>query len=331
MPGADPGIPDRCVYLSPGAPHFWLSDDIQLNPPGSHGPGTPGQASLGNNTVNVIIRKKIECSAAGAVLVDVFVCNPSVGVVPPGLIANASKKITNVDPTNPDSFIPNGNTIPVTGTTFSINWNITQPNPSKPDGPGHRCLVARCYPFTASSPDSGDFHVQTGPNQGDQHVVQKNVDILASTKVQMAVPFNAANFDGKEKRTVVVRTEYDARPDERSWKVLYPMLKPTGFQRIAKNPPRSFRTTAPSIQGVEFRDSTRRGWWSAILGGLLGRESGKAFEMDLPLEPAQLTQCVLEADLSDSKPGDAHVFQLTQREVNGELLQGGLTVVLVRL
>jgi len=48
------------VFLNPGVPNFWLSDDIRLNPD-----TTPGSAKVGANTVEVIVRKKTECGVEG--------------------------------------------------------------------------------------------------------------------------------------------------------------------------------------------------------------------------------------------------------------------------
>jgi hypothetical protein len=323
MPGADPGIPDRCVSINPGSPYFWESGDILLNPA-----TTPGTAQTGANAVEVTVRKAADCQVTGAVLVDLFVCNPSVGVVPPGVIPNASKQITNTDPTNPDTFIANGNAIPAAGQTVAVTWTVAAGTPpTAPDGAGHRCLVARCYPLQGSSPDAGDFHVQTGPGQGDQHVAQKNISIVASRGMERR-PFHFIAPNPGPAAEVVVRAAVNLHPGEGTLAVLLPMLqKVPGFRRIADRPPKGFRLFSPDFPNAQPRPlGGCLGWLLNLLG--LG-PAATAVELPLPVPPRTLAGCVLELDPSATQPGDAHVFNLTQTAAGGTF-HGGLTVVMVR-
>jgi len=324
MPNNDPGLPDTCVFLNPGVPYFWESPDIALN-------GTTGHAQVGANTVAVTVRKKAECPVPGPVRIDLFVCNPAVAVVPPGAgVPNASVQIPTFNAGDPSTFIGVGDTIPATGTTVSFTWSVTAPAPGTdpPDGPGHRCLVARAYPIAANTPDPADFHVQTGPGQGDQHVVQKNIQIDATRgMMRRQSKFNAVTLDGRTRGRVTVRAIANLHPDDRSLAVLLPMLRGvTGFRQIATRAPAEFRVTAPGVPDAEARDHTRPG----CLGFLFKGSAAPTYELDLKLGPHQLTGCVLETDLSASAPGDAHVFNLTQINEKDEA-QGGLTVVTVHV
>src|SRR5205823_2289778 len=101
----NPLAPETCIYLEAiagdGGVHnsagtWWLSPDVELNPPGS---GLPAdQAVVGqNNTVNVRVHKKNNCAlpdTTGVGLIDLYVCDPSVVVPRPNDPAHATK-ITN--------------------------------------------------------------------------------------------------------------------------------------------------------------------------------------------------------------------------------------------
>jgi hypothetical protein len=339
MSGPDSGLSsDTCIFINPGSPNFWESADITLNAATSH----PTLAVFGTNTVEVTVRKTAGCSVLVPVVIDLFVSKAtSGGPLPPGVLPNYSKQITNVGGVI-DTSINNPNAIPATGQPVTITWTIATGTPNTdPDGPGHRCLVARCYPL-GLAPDGSDFHVQQGTaaNPGDRHVAQRNICIvtcsgpgaaMAREQAARSCEFDvaAANGNLKAAQPVTIRAVMNIRPDKGTLDVLLPQLQQIpGFKRIATEPMPDLNLRFQDFPDVKVikRPSGCLSRLLALVG--LGTADQPTYEANIQLQPAQLTTYTVVPDFSKSQFGDAHILNLTQVGADQQP-QGGLTLVFV--
>lgn len=148
------------LFMNDGPePAWWASRDIWLNTPG----GTV--ATEGLNKVYLRLRMKDGATfEASKAEVEVFVGNPSLVMTPSaGTVRIGAKRV--------DKAVLEAKRV----TEAEIEWTvIVDPaDPDGPDQPGHRCLIARVYPW--GSPKPGDFKVRA-----DQHEAQRNIHIVAA-------------------------------------------------------------------------------------------------------------------------------------------------------
>lgn len=186
------------------------------------------------------------------------------------------------------------------------------------DGPGHRCLLARCYVKGQTPPDL---------TPSDQHVAQHNLDIqtVSPKSPNFALPISTTSPRRSANEPVTVRVVTDLKLTQRVLQMIMPWLHRTqGFQRIASVAPRQFGLDPSGIPGAKVSNHARAG----CLGLLFGGKSQGGYEVSARLKPEQDHQIRLTADLSQSREGDAHVFHVTQTGSDGHP-QGGLTVVAV--
>ena len=320
----DPGLSrDTCIFMEAvsgdggvhnGSRVWWLSPDIVLNGPIS-GPdkADPGQI----NPVNVTFYNKGgQCSSTGdeAIVVELWVGNPSIAMTPDN--PASTTQVGNM-----------GSPMPQPGSSGSqlINW--TPPSglpPSDPQSPGHKCLIARCYPDSlVASPTN--FFVPDDP-----HVAQRNICIVpcggpgaAKRPGPCGFEVTTANLNHKERTRVTLRAVVDTRPNKFVREtVLKSLERLPGFKKLAVRPPQRFHFELREFPDAQINDQTKPGCLGILAGGK------RYYEAGILLAPGQVTRFNFFADLSGSEFGDAHIFHLTQSSATRQR-EGGLTIVMV--
>lgn len=331
----DPGlISDTCIFHEATAgdggnhtnPTFWLSPDATIV-------GAPMGNVLGGttNTVNVIPRRKtggcdlppgttINPDGSAVVLVELYVCKPLMVIDP-----TQTSQATLLGTKSADLLSGASSTVPF---TF-----VTTNNTADPQGPGHKCLIARSYP-DALTPDQTDL--RRLPE--DQHYAQRNICIqicggpgAANVPGPCQFEVSTANPDTNRPEDAIFVLEADTDPSQAVRSVLLPLLRQVpAFKRLAGSPPRTFDLHLPDFPGAGGRlDRGHEGCLGLLFGGkLFGGKSKPTYKVDVQLKPKQLTFFNIRVDLSGSSFGDAHIFHLTQARPGGEV-QGGVTVVFV--
>jgi hypothetical protein len=321
----DPGLSgDTCIFMEAvsgdGGVHnanvWWLSPDITLTGPVS-GPdkADPGQT----NPVEIKFHRKgaeSNCVFPGAesLTLELWVGNPSIAMTPSNPASTAL-----VDTI--------GTPVPFEGASGSqtINWTPPAGLPnSNPQSPGHKCLIARCYPDNLT-PDANKFWVPDDP-----HVAQRNICIVpcdgpgaANLRGPCSFQITTVNLELKEAQIVILKAVFDRSPTAFvKQTVLRSLRNFKGFKRLATRAPRRFAFELRDIPDAEINDLTRPG----LLGILTGR--ALHYEAKVKLAAGQLIQLNFSADLSPAQPGDAFIFHLTQRGTDRRD-QGGLTLVMV--
>jgi hypothetical protein len=320
----DPGLQsDKCIYAEAiagdGGVHeptaaWWVSPDILLNDSGltlAPGTTTPGEARIGTNAIGVRVHKTAECvvpPASTLVLIDLFAATPTPGYSP----ANS----TNI---GSDAIAPAGLTPLGTVKQFSPDWTPST-NPSDPDGPGHKCLVARVYPDILT-PDGNDFHLPDDP-----HVVQRNICIQPCSMLK------SAPGEGGEVGVL--------GPDRRHlWVFAMELFNPGRRPEIARlsawadtAPPKHvLEAAAPRLSSLDARPSDQRPQAISLATRRgKGRKVKRGFNMAVSLEPGRRTPLALRVDLRNSSRGEAHFVHVTQSSDRRRSI-GGCTVVFVML
>jgi hypothetical protein len=340
----DPGLAaDGCIFLEaiPGdggvhpATGWWLSPDIELTGPTS-GPdkADPGMA----NTVKVRVHQKDKsCSlptGTGAILIELYVGNPSLVMKPND--ACSTRLISTVAATG----LPAPGTSPQTTITWTPPVSPAPPTgcTSHPENPGHKCLIARCYPDTLS-PDPAQFYLPD-----DQHYAQRNVCIVpceggggemgAAARAANGCTFNVstANLSDEQPAAATIQVIADLQPTQHVLEALTPGLRRVpGFKRVSTQPPQGFNLRLPDFPDAIVRDDTRIGCLGRLLSFLfppLRRKFQPKYEADIKLKPKQFATFTFASDLSGSQRGDAHIFHLMQIG-SDQRVQGGLTLAMV--
>ena len=311
---------DACIYIEAvagyGGAHnragvWWLSPDINLVGPTS-GPdkADPGQ----NNAVQVTFHRKpasSNCitSFSESVTVEVWVGNPSLVMTPDN--PASTKLIQSIGSPMPDEG---------TNGVQAINWVPPTGLPATdPQSPGHKCLIARCYP-DALTPTPEAFFVPDDP-----HVAQHNLCIVpcggpgaARRPGPCGLPVTTINPNRKVAQTVTLRAIADLKPTKVVRALVLRRLKEVaGFRRLATAPPAGFKLESAALRRGKVSDRTRtRG------------KRPPTYEVSVTLTRGRLIGFTFVADLSKSKLGDAHIFHLTQTGPDRRS-QGGLTLVMV--
>lgn len=322
----DPGLSaDTCIFMEStsgdGGVHnanvWWLSPDIVLTGPVSGADkADPGQI----NSVDITIRRKTaesNCSFPGdeQLLAELWVGNPAIAMTPNN---NASTKL----------ILKIGSPLPIPGTTATHHFDWTLPSgvpASDPQSPGHKCLIARCYPDSLTASQSNFFAPE------DQHVVQRNICVVpcggpgaARRPGPCGFDVLTANVNAKEAEQVTIAATLDLRPNQLVRRtVLQHLEKQPGFRKLATRAPRGFRFELRDFPDAKISDhSTPQGCLGLLLGGQ------RRFEASLRLDANQVANLHFVADLHNAEFGDAFVFHLTQTGPANQR-QGGLTLVMV--
>jgi len=174
----DPNLTDTCFFVQDGPPSaWWTSPDIGILDPNQ--PEIDPQSGLYNFIYDAIkpnypykwmvsVNRSTECATVpeGTTLIsELWAANPALVMTPQN-----SVKIGSVESSN----------IPGAGSSHWIfpdeaNYWTPSTDATAPDGPGHKCLIARGYP-QGQTPDPADFHCPDDP-----HVAQRNIEILPAT------------------------------------------------------------------------------------------------------------------------------------------------------
>jgi hypothetical protein len=312
----DSNLTDSCIFINDGpAAQWWMSPDINLN-------GFTDVAKTGqNNTVDVTVHrgpdndKCTALTAASNIVVEVWVSAGGLNLSPLNAKSIGTKII-------PKSQLPANGQRSLDQAGQIVNWT-TSTNPADPDGPGHRCLIARVYPEGDGPPEFDCFHVR-----GDTHVAQRNISIVTVSKFRsegrMSAQILTVNPDRELPQRATVRVVTDPRPDRRVMEILRPGLLNTGvFRQVTSARPRRMNLDFPDFPDARRRDYTRPGCLPSLFWA---RSFVPRLEADVQLQPGQVTTFNFEADLSNGEIGDAFVFYVTHlRPDNQEI--GGLTVV----
>jgi hypothetical protein len=308
-------INDTCVFLEAETgdggvhttPTWWLSPDLVVAGPDALGRATPGVP----NTVNVRVHKKNNCTINGdTVLVDVYVGNPALAMTP----GSNTTKITNAAGRPPGFVAPAS--LSVSGTVVPITWNL---GTTAPEAPGHKCLIARCYP-DSDTPPAGTFNLPT-----DQHVVQHNICIIPCES-PCDLEVTTTNLNREKQETVRIRAVADIAPSKHVLASVRPLLRRVkDFKRL--------RTQKIPKFWLQFRKSVEVRVADFVRGpsakGYYGRLRVPNYTAQLEMKPKQRMKFMFMADMEEANFGEACIFHLTHSGANNRVL-GGLTIITVR-
>ena len=314
----DPGLAgDTCCYMEAisgdGGTHdpagtWWLSPDILLTGPVS-GPDNadPGQV----NPVVVKFHRKpanSDCSTPGdeSITVQLWVGNPSLAMAPNNQASTAI--IANI-----------GSPMPAPGNTGTqqVDWSVPSGlPPDNPQGPGHKCLIARCFPDSLT-PSNKNFFVPDDP-----HVAQHNICIVPCPKKKLShnqFHFKVSTLNpGREKERARLRAVLDLKPRKFVLQTVLTELRNVhGFHQLA---------TAAPTHGFRFDLSA---YGPSNVHDKSHGVPHPSFEGEVTLTN-HVAHIDFIADLTGTQAGDAFIYHLTQTDTGGHP-QGGLTLVLVKL
>jgi hypothetical protein len=303
---------DRALFFArPTGVPIWLSPDIVLTGPISG----LDQADEGEeNPIRVTVHRNPDAQLPdeSLVFVDVYVGNPGLAMSP----VVGTTKLTNAA-SRPDLTLFAKDIRPGVGAEAQFAW--IPPSglpPGDPEAPGHRCLIARCYPDICT-PSPSSFFFPDEP-----HVAQHNIAVVAAREGDPSpFPLVTVNPHEEERELVTVRAEWDRQLTEPLLTLLQPRFEPLGFKQIARRPPRRVRLEFEDLKPVEeyaFCDPYQQSHQDEEFG-----YEAKVFPS--PLEPFRV---IIRTDVSSADSGDAHVFHVTQFGPYGEL-QGGFTFATV--
>lgn len=326
---------DQSVYVEDragdqGAPTgpgpFWLSPDVDI-------PAHTGVAGQGSNDVQIRVHSRDEPILMEKITAEVYVGEPSLAMSPtvgtkrigPGL----TFRPPGVAGTEPVADIPGG--------TATFPWTPSS-DPTKVDGPGHRCLVVRAFPVSVAPP-TDPFTPET-----EQHEAQHNIEILSTTKMfggmdqgGAGTPHDPRRRDQKSgmwweristigphglgKRYVV--WAFDPAPPE-------VVRHAVGHTTIAKEPPTKVVLEPDPKDGdsVDPHDLLSNGplvEQSGLGRGLWAPERLVA-GAEVELRPTDITKLLLRFDHSHLKAHSAVVLHGIQWDEHGRA-EGGMTVV----
>lgn len=305
----DPNLTDTCFFVQDGPPsEWWTSPDIGILDPG-HQTDSMGNYLFVYDAIMpgftykwmVSVHRNQRCATVPqgtTIVAELWAADPSLVIAPQN-----SVKIGSVEDAN----------LPGAGNSHWIapqpaNYWTPSTSSGAPDGPGHKCLVARCYP-KGETPDSNDFHCPDDP-----HVAQHNIFIV------QAAPSKHFNFAIKtmprlashsHTATLRVTTVVERRVLER----IKPRLEGIrGFKHLAAQRPHKLGLALPTAW--KGRDASHAPSSSVAHETLVDFGSGRQHEFHLT------------ADLSTATKGEAYPINVTQVGAKGQI-EGGLTLVAV--
>jgi len=322
----DPDIaefdPSGCLWIDkPTASPYWLSPHVIMTTKAMD----PSDVYPGGNSCSVTVSWQSECVFSGTAselntaLFDLYIGDPFLGMAQSSL-----GSLTGGAPAQPA----------ITAGQMNVQTSVgpwdasTIPHLSQPH---HACLLARVYPLGAT-PDSGDL---SGYPAVDQHYAQHNCTVNTSDGQGM-IRLPIGNGTARRKpQLVAIHAVPDLNPNPTVLNAVLPSLKlKPGFKRIATTP----------LRGVDFDLSAFRSPHEGLLDKIKDwiqrealeiiealeddcrKKSGKSARLMLP--PNHFAKFNFVADLAGAKPGDAHIYQLSQVNEKGEPY-GGLTVAIL--
>jgi hypothetical protein len=320
----DPGLAnDNCIFMEAisgdvgahnGNAVWWLSPDITLT-----GPITGlDNADIGqSNPIKVKIHRKSAnsgCHFPGdeSITVQLWVANPSLVMMPrPGSAARVG-------------FI--GSPVPAEGGTGiqQIDFTPSVIPSGNQEAPGHKCLVARCYPDSLIPSDTSFFV------PGDQHVAQHNICTVPTPNQTFIFKVNTLDpslpQSPLQNSQVKVRAVMDLAPNEFVRRTVLRRLQlQSGFQQLRTSPlPNGFKFDLTGLQATNVIDHSQPGLPP------FPPQANPSFEAVIALTSRRVTQLTFLATPRGTQPGEACIFHLTQSDIAGKP-QGGLTVLMLRI
>ena len=320
----DPGFAnDNCIFIEAipgdGGTHngnavWWLSPDITLN-----GPVTGlDNADIGqSNPIKVKIHRKPAASGCHfpgdeSVTVELWVANPSLVLAPR---AGSAARV---------GFI--GSPLPAEGGTGiqQIDFTPSVIPPGNPEAPGHKCLVARCYPDSLIPSDTSFF----GP--GDQHVAQHNLCTVPTPNQTFIFKINTLDpgptLSPIQNAEVKLRAVLDLEPNEFVRRTVLRRLQlQSGFQQVRTTPlSNGFKFDLTGFQASQVIDHSQPGLHP------FPPHTNPSFEAVIALNSRHVVQLTFLASPKGTEPGEACIFHLTQSDTAGNP-QGGLTLLMLRV
>ncbi|HKP89762.1 MAG TPA: hypothetical protein VJT75_07265 [Thermoleophilaceae bacterium] len=315
---------------------WWMSPDVDI-------PAHSGTAFQGPNDVQIRVHAHEEPFLDEKIVAEVYVCRPSLAMSP-------TVDSVRIDPGNL-LFRPPGvaGTEPIAsfaGGTLTFAWTPGSAA-TAPDGPGHRCLILRAFPQSVTPPNS-PFTVPA-----EQHEAQRNIEILATTKMQADMSRGGAGTPedprrresgtglwwealetvgaGPRGRRFVVWA-FDPNPEEHIPRGILRDLKKAKIRTISKEPPAQATIEIVGARGHEIdpgklvgqrRFARRSGVGDGIFAErlLLGAAT-------LELGPRKPAEVVLRFDHSNLDERTALVLHAAQFDERGEA-EGGMTIVAI--
>jgi hypothetical protein len=320
----DPGVAnDNCIFIEAipgdGGAHngnavWWLSPDITLT-----GPVTGvDNADIGqSNPIKVRIHRKSAVSGCRfpgdeSITVELWIANPSLVMAP--RVGSAARV----------GFI--GSPLPPEGATGiqQIDFTPLLLPVGNQEAPGHKCLVARCYPDSLNPSDTSFFV------PGDQHVAQHNICTVPTPNQTFIFKINTLDpglpLSPLQTSQVKVRAVMDLEPNEFVRRTVLKRLQlQSGFQELRTSPlPNGFKFDLTGLQATHVIDQSQPGLHP------LPPHTNPSFEAVIALTSRQVTQLTFLATPKGTQPGEACIFHLTQSDIAGNP-QGGLTVLMLRV
>lgn len=310
----DPNLTDTCFYVQDGPPNeWWTSPDIGILDPNL--PEIDPQTGLYNFIYDALkpnfpykwmvsVNRSAQCATvpAGTVLVaELWAANPALVMTPQNSVKIGSVESSNIpDPGSSHWIFPD-----------VANYWAPSTDASSPDGPGHKCLIARGYP-QGQTPDVEDFHCPDDP-----HLAQHNITILsADFGESLRFKVNTMRLPSSRDHTATLRAALITVPARRLLHRLRPSLARYGHRRLAASPPRKLALDLPKDMKAKPVEVPSE------------KTPAVAYEALAQLEPGRQYDFYLTADLSNAQRGETYVFDVTQHDARGKL-EGGLTVVAV--
>jgi hypothetical protein len=325
----DPGFAnDNCIFMEAisgdGGTHngnavWWLSPDITLTGPVT---GLDNADTGQSNPIKVKFHRKSAASGCHfpgdeSITVELWVASPSLVMAPR---ASSAARV---------GFV--GSPLPAEGGTGiqQIDWTPSAALPlDNPEAPGHKCLVARCYPDSLIS-SRGSFFVP-----GDQHAAQHNLCTVPTPNQTFIFKINTLNPrpnprqppNSLQNSEVKLRAVLDLEPTEFVRQTALTRLHlQSGFQQLRTSPlPNGFKFDLAGLQASHVIDHSQPGL------NPFPPHTNPSFEAVIALNSPHVTQLTFLATPKGTQPGEACIFHLTQSDTAGNP-EGGLTLLMLRL
>jgi hypothetical protein len=336
----DTGIndPKNCFFICDpsghtGAGNWWLSQDVIM---AGADPSTASPDPSGNVVSQVTVRANEGCAPGpgDTVRIDLYVCTPSLNIAPfpPDSLVATTAMIYPVS-----AFAPSNCATQTSPPSFvSVPWTVSA-NASDPNGPGHKCLIARCYPFVGSTPDALNIS-QYLPT--DPHYAQHNLAVQPIPSGKSGGMKIKTGNPRRQPELVAIQAVPDLRPTPATLNAILPSLKVTpGFKQISTTPLHGVSLNLKPLTGKDgggifdkiedFFEETVKAvlrrleddFHKAAPGGTgaFGRvRIGSRFYANFDFN----------FDARGAQPGNGYIYHLTQITAAGAP-DGGLTVVIV--
>jgi hypothetical protein len=318
----DPGLAnDTCSFMEAisgdGGTHngnavWWLSPDITLTGPVA---GLDNADAGQSNPIRVKFHRKPAASGCHfpgdeSITVELWVANPSLVMAP---LASSAARV---------GFI--GSPLPAEGGSGiqQIDFTPSLTPLGNPGAPGHKCLVARCYPNSLIPSDTSFFV------PGDQHVAQHNLCTVPTPNQPFIFKVNTLNpsVPLNPLAEVKLRAVLDLEPNEFVRRTVLSRLQhQSGFQQLRTLPlPLGFKFDLTGLQASHVIDHSQPGPHTSP------PQNNPSFEAVIELTSRRVTQLTFLAAPKGTQPGEACIFHLTQSDTAGNP-QGGLTLLMLRV